>query len=308
MDDLKVFRIRGGCATEVPGVSVAVERELQSLVEANMDTMLGIRFLATEYPTGQHGGRVDSLGLDENGNPVIVEYKRSRDRNVTNQALSYLYWLQGHRHEFENLVKEKLGAETAKAVDWSNPRLVCVAGEFSRHDKRAVQMIGHRIDLLTYRVFNDVLALQMVASVPGRASGARSTVAAPVRARGVTRPAGVKSVQQHLDGAPQSLQGLYADLDEMLLGHEGVRKETQLHYVAYRRIKNLATVRVQSRQHALVVNLRLDPDTVKLEEGFTRDLRGKGCVGVRDGVELRLNSPDDLRRAAELLQRSVEAA
>lgn len=308
MNDLKVFRVRGGRATKIPGTSVAVERELQSLVEASMEAMLGIRFLATEYPTGQHRGRIDSLGLDENCNPVIVEYKRSRDQNVINQALSYLYWLQGHTHEFENLVKEKLGLEAAGSVDWSNPRLVCIAGAFSHHDKIAVQMIGHRIDLLTYRIFDEVLTLQMVASVAGRAATQRSTAASSARTSGSGRASGVKSVQQYLDEAPQSLRSLYEGLDAALLGCEGVRKETQLHYVAYRRIKNLATVRVQPRKHQLVVNLLLDPDTVELEDGFTRDLRGTGCLGVRNGVELRLGSYNDLHRAADLLQRSVAAA
>lgn len=40
-----------------------------------MPAMLGVRLLATEYSTGPvHGGRIDSLGLDENGAPVVVEY------------------------------------------------------------------------------------------------------------------------------------------------------------------------------------------------------------------------------------------
>ncbi len=74
MSNLKVFRVRDGRATEIPGASVAVERELQSLIEANMEAMLGIRFLASEYRTGRHRGRVDSLGLDENGTPVVIEF------------------------------------------------------------------------------------------------------------------------------------------------------------------------------------------------------------------------------------------
>ncbi|MFI2373392.1 hypothetical protein [Streptomyces sp. NPDC018833] len=52
MSNLKVFRVRGGQATEVSGASVGVEVELQRLIEANMEAMLGIRFLATEYRTG----------------------------------------------------------------------------------------------------------------------------------------------------------------------------------------------------------------------------------------------------------------
>ncbi|MEW9520452.1 hypothetical protein [Streptomyces tubercidicus] len=54
MSSLKAFRVSGGQATEIPGSSVALERHLQTLIEANMEARLGIRFLASEYPTGRH--------------------------------------------------------------------------------------------------------------------------------------------------------------------------------------------------------------------------------------------------------------
>ena len=60
-------------------------------IEANLDTLLGIRFLATESSTGKtRAGRIDSLGLDENNCPVILEYKRSVGENVVSQGLFYL--------------------------------------------------------------------------------------------------------------------------------------------------------------------------------------------------------------------------
>ncbi|MDX3097975.1 transporter [Streptomyces sp. ME19-03-3] len=303
MSNLKVFRVRGGQATEVPGAAVGVEVELQRLVEANMEAMLGIRFLATEYRTGHHGGRIDSLGLDENGTPVIVEYKRNRDQNIISQGLSYLWWLHDHHHEFESLTREKLGDQAAGEIDWSAPRIVCVAGAFTHHDTVAVEMIGHRIDLVTYRVFEDVLTLQLIASAGGSRTSARGRASRSARA---ASPA-PKSVQQYLDESPEDLKELYADLDELLLFHRDVLKEPQLHYVAYRRIMNVATVRVQPRNRLLVVNLRLDPDTVELREGFSRDMRGVGVLGIRDGVEVRIGSREDLARATDLLQRSIEA-
>lgn len=78
MSNLKVFRVRGGQATEVPGAAVGVEVELQRLIEANMEAMLGIRFLAGEYRTGHHGGRIDSLGLDEKGPQGLRNSRTSR--------------------------------------------------------------------------------------------------------------------------------------------------------------------------------------------------------------------------------------
>ncbi len=68
-------------------------------------------------PPRKHGGRIDSLGLDENGSPVILEYKRSVNENVINQGLFYLDWLLDHKAEFELLVMKKLGPE---APGWCN--------------------------------------------------------------------------------------------------------------------------------------------------------------------------------------------
>lgn len=290
MSNLKVFRVRGGQATEVPGAAVGVEVELQRLIEANMEAMLGIRFLATEYRTGHHGGRIDSLGLDENGTPVVVEYKRNRDQNIISQGLSYLWWLHDHHHEFESLVREQLGDQAAGGIDWSAPRIVCVAGAFTRHDTVAEEMIGHRIDLVTYRVFEDVLTLQLIASAGGTRTSPRGGTSGSVR----VASAAPKSVQQYLDEAPEELKELYAELDKLLLAHRDVLKEHQLHYIAYRRINNVDTVRLQPRNRRLVVNLKLAPDTVKLYDGFSRDMRGVGVLGIRGGVEVRIGSREDL--------------
>lgn len=98
MSDLKLFRIDTGRATELTSQTIALERNLQILIEENMETMFGVRFLASEYTTGKvHRGRIDSLGLDENGSPVIFEYKRTTNENVINQGLFYLDWLMDHK-------------------------------------------------------------------------------------------------------------------------------------------------------------------------------------------------------------------
>ncbi|MFE2152577.1 transporter [Streptomyces lavendulae] len=302
---LRAFRVSDGAATELQGSSIALERQLQTLIEANMEAMLGIRFLASEYPTGRHRGRIDSLGLDENGTPVIIEYKRTRDKELLPQALSYLAWLEDNHHEFERLVADRLGYEAAGAVDWSNPRVVCIAGDFTPHSAVALEVIGRRIDLVAYRTFEDVLTLRLVASVAGTASLAQrrpSLASASVSAR-----TSVKSVQQFLDESPSGLRALFAELDAALLAQGDVRREAQLHYFSYRRIKSVATVRVQPRNRALVVNLRVPPDEVELEGGFTRDVSGVGCLGLRGGIEVRIRSRDDLERAGALIQRSIAA-
>ncbi|MFF9853305.1 PDDEXK family nuclease [Streptomyces litmocidini] len=134
--------------TEVTPWLAEAETDVQALVEGAMESMLGVRFLATEYSTGSvHGGRIDSLGLDENGSPVIVEYKRATDPGVLSQGLFYVAWLMDHREEFEALVRERLGLAAAAGILWSTPRLICVAGGFTRYDLHAVREHRRSIDL-----------------------------------------------------------------------------------------------------------------------------------------------------------------
>src|SRR5215472_12907226 len=132
MGDLKLFRIDNGTAVELQGAALALERSLQVLIERNMEALFGVRFIASEHSTGKkHGGRIDSLGIDENGSPVIFEYKRSVNENVISQGLFYLDWLMDHRGEFELLVIKKLGKGVADSIDWSAPRLLCIASDLT---------------------------------------------------------------------------------------------------------------------------------------------------------------------------------
>ena len=83
---------------------------------------MGVRLLGSEYVTGKvHGGRIDTLGIDENAYPVIIEYKRAVNENVVSQGLYYLDWLLDHKAEFKLLVLEKFGAEAASKSNGQPP-------------------------------------------------------------------------------------------------------------------------------------------------------------------------------------------
>lgn len=165
MSDLKLFRLEDGGAREIHGEAVALARSLQRLIEKNLESFLGVRFLASEYSTGpKHGGRIDTLGIDENRVPVIIEYKRSINENVINQGLFYLDWLLNHKSEFWKLVMQECGEDVAEEIEWSGPRLICVAGDFTRYDEHAVKQITRNIELVRYRRFGDELLLPSIAS------------------------------------------------------------------------------------------------------------------------------------------------
>jgi predicted transport protein len=291
-----LFTLGDGGAAEVAPRTLEYERDLQGLVEANMSALLGVRFLASEYSTGPvHGGRIDSLGIDENGAPVVVEYKRGRDPGLITQGLFYLAWLGDHRAEFEALVRDRLGVAAAAQVVWSAPRLICVAEDFSRYDLHAVGEIRRCIDLVRYRFFGaGLLALEPVvtAAACDRSPGAGS---GRVRRTPAAQPAS--------DGIGE----LRDALDEVLVSlGEDVRRIERKQYRAYRRLRNIACVG-RGRRSEVLVYLRADPRKVDLVPGFSRDVTGLGHHGTGD-LEVRLRTEKDLERAGELLRLSYAAA
>ncbi|MFE1764666.1 DUF5655 domain-containing protein [Streptomyces angustmyceticus] len=308
MAELMLFRRDAdGRDVELSGSTVALEVELQRRVDAGMEEMLGIRFLASEYPTGPwHRGRIDTLGLDENGAPVVIEYKKGADSGVLSQAVSYMSWLDSAHHEFEALVRKTLGAEAAESIDWRRTRMVCIAAGFSHHDRVAVQRLPERIDLVRYRVFEDgLLSLLLVDSSPGPPSAASSRRNRERVASVDSAPATPALVAPGL--VPDCLRDLYAELDDALTAWGEVEVAPLRHYIAYRRLVNVASVIFRPKHEAILVYLRLDPDTVALEEGFTRDMRGIGHLGTGD-LEVRLASAAGLEKAAPLIRRAFEAA
>lgn len=309
MSDLKLFRLVNGHAEELTGGAVALEKTLQTVIESNMETLFGVRFLASEFSTGpKHGGRIDSLGLDENGSPVIFEYKRAVNENVINQGLFYLDWLMDHRGDFTVLVQTRLGSDASSDIDWTAPRLVCVASDFTRYDEHAIAQMGRSIELVRYRDFDGgFLTLDLVASTAGQPLPPLAQATLPSgRKKGKAQSAA--TVTELLAKASGSLKSLYADLDAQLLAlGDDVTMTTRKFYFAYRRIKNFACVEVHPSSATLLMYVKVNPDTIELAEGFTRDVRNIGHFGTGD-LEIKIKTNADLERALPLIRTSYAAS
>jgi predicted transport protein len=303
VSDIKLFALDGGIAREVSGTASALEKSLQTLIERNLEALLGIKLLASEHATGpRHGGRIDTLGIDENGSPVIIEYKRATNENVINQGLFYLDWLFDHRAEFKLLVLETLGKEEADAIDWSAPRLLCIAGGFTRYDEHAVQQMNRNIELIRYRRFgDDLLLLELV-----NAAMAEDGTPSEVGTGGV--PGSYKTISETLADLRGPVRDLYEELRAYLLAlGDDVQEKVLKYYVAFKRIKNFACVEVHPGKGCVTVFLKVDPESATLEPGFTRDVREIGHFGTGD-FEVTLRNRDSLERAKPLFHESYEAS
>lgn len=299
MADIKLFNISSGAVEEIIAGSMGLERSLQRLFEANLETLLGVKVLASEYTITD--GRIDTLGIDENGCPVVIEYKRHSNENIINQGLFYLDWLMSHRDSFKILTLDRLGKEAADMVDWSVPRLVCIAADFNKYDESAVKQMSRNIDLIRYRLFGeDLLMLDHIATSTGSAQQSNNLQSDGVKH---SPPKSNKvSVTEQLKSADGELTKLYEDFLDFInsIGDDIQSRQLQM-YIAFVRLRNFVCLEVRKQRGVILLYLSLDPNDIQFEEGFTRDMRGIGHYGTGD-VEVIISSRETLEKAKPLIK------
>ena len=273
-----------------------LEKQLQTTIEQNMETFFGVRFLKSEYMITS--GRMDSIGIDENNSPVIFEYKRSSSENVINQGLFYLDWLLDHKADFKLLVIEKLGMEVADQIDWSVPCVICIANDFTKYDVHAVNQMQRNIKLVKYRKYGEDLLLFEHLNTP---------VAKPVTETSTISTSSTYTQKTHLEklaSASSHFKTLYTALCDYIesLGDDLVPNQLKL-YLAYKKVQNIFCIEIYNKQ--ILLRMKLDPDTVELEEGFTRDTRGIGHYGTGE-LEVSIKTAEDFQKAKKLIDRAYQ--
>lgn len=227
------------------------EKEIQNLVERNLLEVLDMHFLATEYTT--NGGRIDTLAVDRNDAPVIIEYKRNKNDNIINQGLSYLRWLQAQKIEFfQMLILKKFGDEFSKSfiIDWKNPRVICIAESYNKFDIDTVEVIPMRIELFKYRYYdNGIFSLEPI-NVNEQIQKSNNDLTTNAEAELLNL-----NLDSHLIKANENIKDLFKDLRSKIfeLDENIIEKITTL-YVAYRLAKNFVEIHI-AKNH-LKIHLR----------------------------------------------------
>ena len=113
---------------------------------------------------------------------------------------------------------------------------------------------------------------------------------------------GTKTHLEKLLSVPKNILNIYESVCGYIesLGDDIVANQLKL-YLAYKKVKNIACIEIYNSY--VLMYLKLNPDTVELEEGFTRDARNIGHYGTGD-LSIKLRNMDDLEKAKPIIQRA----
>jgi predicted transport protein len=308
---MPLFQISKDSLTAVAQSNFLDERALQRLIEGNMQVVFACRFVASEFSTGvQHGGRIDTLGLSEDRNPVIIEYKKVESSELINQSLYYLAWIHDHHGDFERAVQKVLGDKVE--VNWSAVRVICIAPGFKKYDLHAVQVMGANIELWTYRLFtNDCVYFEDVQQrsyvSPGAAQvSGRNPVMVTAGKKGViTRATASHTYEEHLAGKSEPIRELALAIQEYIQKLDpAIEEAPQQEYVAYRTSQNIVCVEIQKQK--ILLFLKLDPKVVAGPKGISRDVSKIGHFGTGN-LEITVRTEQDLEAAKPFITKAYQA-
>jgi predicted transport protein len=292
---------------QVKPSSYLKERDLQKLFEVNLEELLGVRFIASEYTTGdRQRGRIDTLGLDQDGYPTIIEFKKSSKENIINQGLFYLDWLVEHKGDFTLKAQKSCGSDVK--IDWTRPRVILIAESFSEYDKYAVNRIGANIELWTYRKYGDDLlyldALFIAAPLPTR--GTSVLISTESGEQEPVEETPIYTIEDHTKNKSIEIIHLFERLrDEILaLAEVGeITEKTNKMYIGYKHGKNFCEVRPQSK--TLLLWLDIQPSEVDDPNHIVRDVSNIGHYGT-GLAEIKVSNPVELEQALLLIEQSYK--
>lgn len=247
---MAIFEIKDKKVNRIKPTEFKLEKELQNLVEQNLETFFNCRFIASEFSIGNiHSGWIDTLAISEDNNPVIIEYKKVASSDLINQSLFYLHWITDHKGDYQVAVNNALKENIE--IDWSDIRIICIAPEFKKYDLHAVQVMGANIELWQYKIYeNGIISIEEIykrTEIKTHTSidnnGKNPVMVAAGKKAAETRKNATYTINEHIDKLNEELKDLLDEIREYIVNLDSsIEEAPKKYYIAYKTTQNFVCI------------------------------------------------------------------
>ncbi|MGB6130094.1 MAG: DUF5655 domain-containing protein [Psychrilyobacter sp.] len=297
---MPLFNQENGVLNVVKQKNFPLERELQQLVENNLEEIFNCKFVSSEFYTGSiHSGRIDTIAISEDNNPVIIEYKKEESSSLLNQSLYYLSWLEDHKGDFQMAVNKQLGYID---IDWSNIRVICIAPGYKKYDLHAVKVMNKSIELWKYKNFeNGMFNLEEI-FINKENNKCKDKV---VRIEEKEKETPIWTYERIANKlGTTSLKELLEEIRDYTIDLSGeVEEAPKKLYIAYKIAKNFVCIECYKKQ--IVLMLKLTSKELEKYKEVGRDVTNIGHYGTGN-FQLSITEMNDLEIVKELIKISFE--
>jgi predicted transport protein len=223
----------------IKGTEFELERDLQRLLEDNLEPLFGLQFIATEFSFNNL--RLDSVAYDaENNCFVIIEYKRDKASSVVDQGYAYLSLVLNNQAEFVLEYNKKTGSSQDKQdFDWGATRIMFVASRFTPHQLEAINFRDLPFELWEVQPYEgdllrieqkiatkQVISIKSITKRPSVSSNEQDTIEREIK---------TFTVEDAFPSSKADVRSLYDELDEQIRGlDDAIVANPRKPYVSYR--------------------------------------------------------------------------
>lgn len=277
------------------------EKELQTYVENNMKSILGYKFIATEFCVDNC--RIDSLGYDEeNKTFIIVEYKNIKNNSLVDQGYSYLALMLKRKEAFilkyNNVTKSNY---EIKDIDWSQARIVFISPFFSERQINATEFEGMPFDLIkAVKYENDIVEFDKLSKNPNLKE--EYTPKNEI-IQEVIKEIKVYTEDYHLNKTTEKIKNLYGILKNEILNLGDIDIEYKKFYIAFKGTTNIADAEIYNSKIKLFINMK--KGTLNDQTNLTLDMSKVGHHANGD-YAIEITSEEDIDNAIPLVKQSLK--
>lgn len=280
------------------------EKEIQSLVEENLTTLVHLDFICSEFSL--NGFRIDSLAFDkESRSFVIIEYKRDKSFSVIDQGYAYLSLMLNNKADFileYNECQQKTLKRTD--VDWSQSRVMFVSPMFTNYQKEAINFRDLPIELWEIKRFeNETVSFEQVQKTSAKES-IKTISGNNEIVKTVSKEVRVYTEQDHLLRVDFETRELYEQVRERIIAlTPNITSQPKKQTIDFRINNNIfCDIVLQSRGLKIYVNLK--SGDLQDQKKVARDVSNVGHWG-NGSYEIRLTDLEDIDYIISLLKQSL---
>lgn len=282
------------------------EKEIQQLVEKNLNILLNLKFIKSEFPLNNF--RIDTLAFDTEAKSfVIIEFKRDKTFSVVDQGYAYLSLMLNNKADFI-LEYNESQEETLKRndIDWSQSKVIFISPKFTNYQKEAINFKDLPIELWEIKQFeNDTIFFEQIQKANAIESIKTISKSSDETVDKVNKEIKVFTESDHLQKGEFETRELYEKLKEHLLNlGDNVNIQPKKQTVGFKVGNNIfCDVVILTKGLKIYVNLK-SGDLLD-EKNLARDVSNVGHWG-NGSYEIKMSDTEELEYILSLLKQSLK--
>jgi len=295
-----IYNTAGNKLVQVKEKPFKLEREIQSIFESNLQNIMGLLFVKSEFTIKNK--RIDTLAYDKQTNAfIIIEYKRDKNYSVVDQGLTYLNLMLQNKAEFILTYNETLkDILHSKDVDWSQSRVAFVSPSFTENQISASDFKDFGIELWEIKQFeNNTISVNTIKKSSG-APSIKPLLENSDNLKEVKENIKVYSEEDHYSNGSDYIIELYEKFKSSILNlTDGIEILPQKYYIAFKKGSNISDIEIQKKSLKIFINAKIG--TLDDPKGLVKDVSNIGHRGNGD-YQIQIENDNDLEYIMSLIK------